>query len=147
MPGVTTRLKWLVGALCAWTVFIWGNRISNAWSSTTESTSAKVGSTVLAASFLVFAAGGVVVLVRAWRRPLGVAARRFLVAFAAWTVLVWCVRIVGIALADHDVAFKVVHAVLGLVSIGLAVAVVRALPSSAKGSDPVADSSRVSTSA
>jgi hypothetical protein len=127
VPSVTTRLKWLVGAFIAWTVFIWGNRISNAWSSATESTSAKVVSTLLAASFLAFALGAAVVLWRAWRRPLTDGARRFLAAFAGWTVLVWGVRIVGMALADHDLAFKVVHAVLGLVSIGLAVALVRSL--------------------
>jgi hypothetical protein len=145
VPSVTTRLKWLVGALCAWTAFIWGNRISNAWSSTTESTSAKVTSTLLAASFLAFAVGAAVVLWRAWRSPLTDGARRFLVAFAGWTVLVWGVRMVGMVLADHDVAFKAVHAVLGLVSIGLAVALVRSLRTTATTSHSLGGPGRVST--
>lgn len=127
MPDVTNRAKWLLIALCGWTVFVWGNRISNAWSSTTESTSAKVVSTALAATFLVFAAGGVLVLVRAWRRPVTAGMQRFLVLFAGWTTLVWCVRIVGILADDHGAAFKVVHVVLGLISIALALGVVRAV--------------------
>ncbi len=124
---MSNRSKWLVIALCAWTVFVWGNRISNAWSSTTESTSAKVTSTVLAASFLVFAVGGIVLLVRSWAVPLTQMARNFLLVFAVWTVAVWCVRVVAIVLADHEVGFKVVHAVLGLISIALAVGVARAV--------------------
>ena len=127
MLPVSNRSKWLVIALCGWTFFVWGNRISNAWSSTTESTSAKVSSTVLAASFLVFAVGGIVILVRSWTVPLTNWATNFLLGFAGWTVLVWCVRIVAIVLADHELGFKVVHAVLGLISIGLAVGVARAV--------------------
>jgi hypothetical protein len=122
---VSNRSRWLLGTLCVWTVFIWGNRVSNAWSSTTETTSAKVVSTLLAASFLVLAAGGLVVLVRSWGTGLSRAAASFLLVFAGWTIAVWCVRIVSIAVVDHGVAFKVVHALLGLISIGLAVAVGR----------------------
>jgi hypothetical protein len=124
---VSNLSKWLVTALCAWTVFVWGNRISNAWSSTTESTSAKAISTVLAASFLVLAVGGVVILARSWAAPLTNLAKNFLLVFAGWTVLVWCIRIVGIVLADHEVGFKVVHTMLGLISIALAVGVARAV--------------------
>ncbi len=43
----------------------------------------------------------------------------------AWTVAVWVVRIPMIALDDRSVGFKVVHAVLGLISIGLAAVVWR----------------------
>lgn len=121
-----TRIRWPLAALCAWTVFLWGNRISNAWGGD-ETTSAKVISTLLAASFLLFAIGGLVVLVRSWSAPLGQAAANFLLVFAGWTVVVWTVRIVGIAISDHGVGFKVVHAVLGLISIGLAIGAVRAI--------------------
>jgi hypothetical protein len=127
VPDVTNRAKWLVIALCVWTVFVWGNRISNAWSSTTESTSAKVVSTMLAVSFLALAVGGAVVLVRNWTGPIAAGAQRFLVIFAGWTVVVWCVRIVGILADDHGAAFKAVHVALGLISIGLSVGVVRAV--------------------
>ena len=45
---------------------------------------------------------------------------RVIHVFAAWTGVVWAVRIPMIVLADHAVGFKVVHAMLGLISIGLA---------------------------
>jgi hypothetical protein len=122
---VPTASRWLLALFTAWTVFVWGNRISNAWSSAGESTSTKVVSTVLAGSFLLLASGGIVVLVRSWRSPIGDGAVRFLVVFAGWTTLVWSVRIVLIVAADHSVGFKVVHAALGLISIALAVGVAR----------------------
>jgi hypothetical protein len=139
-PGARAAL----GALCAWTVFLWGNRISNAWSSTTESTSAKVISTILAVSFLVFALGGVVALVRAWRTPSASVPRTFLLAFAGWTVVVWVVRIGAILLADHSIPFKAVHAVLGVVSIVLAIVVARSVRSVGR---PAGTTAAVSTSA
>ena len=122
---MSTANRWLLAVFTAWTVFVWGNRISNAWSSASESTSTKVVSTLLAGSFLVFALGGIVVLVRSWRSPIGDGALRFLVVFAGWTTLVWSVRIVLIVFADHSVGFKVVHAALGLISVALAVCVAR----------------------
>lgn len=45
-------------------------------------------------------------------------------AFAVWTVWVWLTRIwniLGDNAADHGFAFKAVHVVLALVSIGFAV--------------------------
>jgi hypothetical protein len=108
-------------------VFVWGNRLSNAWSSTTESSSAKAISTVLAASFIVFALAGVALLMRSWSTGLTRSAGMFLVAFAGWTIVVWCVRIVAIAVGDHGAAFKIVHVLLGLISIGLAIGVARAV--------------------
>jgi hypothetical protein len=74
---------------------------------------------------LALAVGGVVVLVRAWRTPLTVGAARFLQACCGVTVVVWVVRAAQIALSDHDAAFKVVHVVLGVISIALAVGVWR----------------------
>ena len=40
---------------------------------------------------------------------------------AAVTAVYWPIRVVQIALADHDAAFVVVHTVLGVVSVALAV--------------------------
>jgi hypothetical protein len=39
---------------------------------------------------------------------------------AGVTIVYWPVRVVQIAFADHDAAFVVVHAVLGVVSVALA---------------------------
>jgi hypothetical protein len=124
---VPTRAKALLMALCGWTAFVWVNRISNAWSSATETTGAKVASTVLAASFLGLAAIGVAALVINWRSAPGRGVLVFVQVFAGWTIGVWIVRITSIVLGDHAVGFKVVHALLGVVSIVLAVAVVRAI--------------------
>lgn len=134
--AVSTRTRVALVGLVVWTVFVWGNRISNAWRSTTETTGAKVGSTLLAASFLVFAAAGAVIAARSWRRGFGRGEVVVLRAFAAWTTVVWVWRIVAISLADHAVGFKAVHAVLGLVSIALAALVWRATSTPATVSPP-----------
>jgi hypothetical protein len=131
---VTPVLRWSLAGLCAWTLFLWANRISNAWTSTSESTGAKVTSTVLAVVFVTFAVTGVVVLVRSWRRPDAAVPARFLLAFSAWTIGVWAVRLVGIVAGGHSVGFVVVHAVLGLVSMALAVVVARAARATAVAS-------------
>jgi hypothetical protein len=122
----------LLAALVAWTVFIWSSRISNAWSSTTESTGTKVVSTVLATSFLLFAIGALAVLVRWWSSTPPGAAATLVAAFAGWTTAVWLVRMAMIAVGDHDAPFKVVHIALGLISIALAVGAARTLRSDAR---------------
>jgi hypothetical protein len=43
-------------------------------------------------------------------------------AFALWTVLIWAVRITNILGEDHSIGFKVVHALLAVVSIAFAMA-------------------------
>lgn len=120
-----TSQRVLLAALIAWTAFVWVNRITNAWSSETESTAGKVFSTGLAATFLLFVVAGLWVLVRAWKGPFTRAMANVLVAFAAWTTAVWAVRMVSISFGGHDLPFKVVHVLLGVVSIALAAAVAR----------------------
>ena len=44
---------------------------------------------------------------------------------AGWTIAVWLVRSIGIATADHDAAFIVVHLVLAAISVTLAALAVR----------------------
>jgi TctA family transporter len=84
-----------------------------------------VGAVLLSLTFIVPA---VAVLVRpaVVLRPL-----------VAWTVVVWLLRIGDIVVAsDHGVAFKVVHTMLGAVSIALGIAAVKAAgrPRRASGS-------------
>ncbi|HET6775909.1 MAG TPA: hypothetical protein VFH36_21535 [Acidimicrobiales bacterium] len=104
-------------ALVGWTFFVWTTRIANIWRDQALDNGEKLGRTGLALSFTLLALAVVVTL---WRR----AASASLVAvgaLAAWSVVVWVVRDVRILLADHDGAFKLVHIVLGVVSIVLAV--------------------------
>ena len=97
-------------AFVVWTVFVWGVRIKNADGS--------VGAVLLAATFVIPAVG--VLVTRGDRR------RTLLRCLAAWTVLVWSVRVVDIVvLSDHTVGFKVVHVALGAISVALAVAALR----------------------
>lgn len=128
------RRSWIgLALLVAWTVFVWSNRLVNAWSSQTEATGDKVVSTVLAGVLLAFAAAGLVVLVRTWRGPLTAGWARVMQVFAGLTVAVWAVRVPQIFLADHDLGFELVHAALGAVAIGLAVWVWRAVAPVASG--------------
>jgi hypothetical protein len=107
-------------ALVAFTFFVWTTRIGNIWSDDDLDTAGKVGRTALALSFTVLAVAVLVVLRRDDRRRLAVA------ALGAWTTSVWLVRGTGIVAGDHEVGFKVVHAVLAVVSIALAVLAWRA---------------------
>jgi hypothetical protein len=100
--------------LAGWTLFVWATRIRNALGDEDLSGGSKAVSVTVAALFTL---GGLAVLVSALRRQHLVAA---VGALAAFTTVYWPVRVVQIALADHDAAFVVVHAALGVVSVGLA---------------------------
>lgn len=106
-----------VVALVVWTPFVWSTRFGTIWSDDGLDTAGKLGRTALALSFTVLA---LAVAVTAWRRAWG-AMRSTVVALAAWTTVVWVPRSVGIVVGDHSAAFKVVHLVLAVVSIGLSV--------------------------
>jgi hypothetical protein len=110
---VERTLSWLrswAGALALFSLFVWGVRIRNA--------AGELGPTALAVSFVALAVA--VLLTRCGRSAT--------LALAGWTVAVWVVRIVDIALfSDHEAAFVAVHAVLAVVSISLAVAAARPL--------------------
>jgi hypothetical protein len=106
-------MSWLrswAGALAVLTLLVWGVRIRNAVG--------ELGPTLLAITFVALAVA--VLLTKAGRSAT--------LALAGWTVLVWVVRIVDIALlSDHEAAFVVVHAVLAVASVSLAVLAARPL--------------------
>ena len=121
MPG-----RRLLVAFGVWTLFVWATRVGTAFEQDDLSGVARAGRVGLALSFTVV---GVVLLAVAWRargRVLTAGEQVAIRASAVWTVGVWVVRGVQIALADHEAAFIVVHLVLAVVSIALAVATVRA---------------------
>lgn len=120
MPG-----RRLLVAFGAWTLFVWGTRVGTAFEQDDLRGLDRVGRVGMAVGFTL---AGIALLVVAWRaRGRVLTAGEVLVIrlAAAWTIAVWLVRGVQIALADHEVAFIVVHLVLALVSIGLAVATTR----------------------
>lgn len=109
----------MLWALVGWTLFVWANRIRNIWADDTLTVSGQAGRSALALSFVLPALVlGATLLRHRWGRWFP----WFVRAFAAWTVGVWVVRMVGIALHGHDVGFVVVHLVLAVLSSVLAVA-------------------------
>ena len=115
MPG-----RRLLVAFGAWTLFVWATRIGTATADEAwDRVAMAVGFTLV----------GLAVLVVAWRaRGRALTAGELLAVriAVAFTVVVWLVRGVQIALADHEAAFVVVHLVLAAVSIGLGIAALRA---------------------
>jgi hypothetical protein len=97
-----------------WTLFMWATRIRNAVTDDELSTGAKVWAVGVATAFTL---GGLAVLVSALRRQHLTPVVRVV---AAITIVFWPIRVVQIAFNDHDAAFVVVHAVLGIVSVSLA---------------------------
>lgn len=116
------RSRIVLLAFVLWTVFVWGNRISNTLRSE-ESASSKIFSTMLSVILLAFAVGVIVVVAKAWKSQISLSGAKVLMVAAALTVVVWLVRVPMILMADHgdkDPGFKIVHVGLGLVSVVLA---------------------------
>ncbi len=131
-------------ALAGWTLFVWGNRVRNIvrdegwvthWRMAVAVafvvialcllTASLLAASLLAAVFSKGVAGRRVDVVR----PLGSA---LAVVGSIW----WIVRDLGILVADHSVAFKVVHTVLATITVALSVWVFRPgkrLPSAVYG--------------
>ncbi len=128
-PAGRTRGRWSVvvpvGALLAWTTFVWVGRIRNAVSDPELSGSDRVGPLLLSASFLVLAVVVGALLYRdhiAGTASSAGALRLGVRTFAAVTVAFWLVRAIQIAVRHpDDVPFVVVHVVLAAVSISLAI--------------------------
>ena len=115
-----------VAAFCAVTLFIWTNRIWLAWTNDTDSVARKLVWSVPITAFVV-AAVVVVGLMLAGRAEQTSWFAPLVRTFAAATVVFWAIRAPMIALADHDVPFIVVHAVLAVASTGTALAAWRAV--------------------
>ena len=107
-------------ALAVWSLLVWTTRIRNIWTDDELTTGEQWTRTGLALSFtvLALAVGHAVYHRAAWREAV-------VRALAGWTILVWVVRSIGIATADHDGAFIAVHLVLAGLSIGLAALALR----------------------
>jgi len=117
---MTLRSRVALIAFVLWTMFVWANRISNTLRSTSESSMAKGVSVTLSVIMLALAVGVVVVLVGSWSSTVTSGGGKVLVVAAGVTALVWMVRVPQILFANHDAAFKMVHVMLGLISVVLA---------------------------
>ncbi len=117
--------------LAGWTLFVWGTRISNALGDAELSSGGKAFSIGLSVALIALAVAAVFARFRHH-----LMAARLATIFAWASVGVWMIRLPMIVLADHSVGFKVVHAVLGLVAIGLAAIVLWASRVASESSDP-----------
>lgn len=121
---------WPVALFCALTLFIWTNRIWLAWTNDEDTVAEKL---VWSTPITLFVIAAAVLAVTILRTHPGGRPDAFAVGvkvFAAGTVVYWAIRFPMIALADHDVPFKVVHGVLAAVSVGAAVGAWRSVRSS-----------------
>jgi hypothetical protein len=112
---VPTRRSIAPIALVAWTFLVWTTRIRNIVGDDELTGGERSGRLALALSFTML---GAVVAWAWWRRAAWL--RPAVLVLAGWTIGVWSTRMVGIAAGDHDAAFIAVHAVLGVLSVGLA---------------------------
>jgi len=108
--------RWWIAPLVGWTLFLWISRIRNVLGDDDLDGFGVAWRVGAAAVFLVL---GLLTLLWLWRGRPGALS---LGVLAAWTVVYWLVRGTGIMLdSSHDAAFKLVHAVLMAVSLGLVV--------------------------
>ncbi|MCC5953606.1 MAG: hypothetical protein JJU45_16055 [Acidimicrobiia bacterium] len=118
-----------VGALSAWTLFVWGQRLVNL-ATGDESGPSAVVSVVLSGVLSGLAVAAAVALVTCWRGGGSMTAgwRRTVVqVFAGLTVAVWAVRGTAIVVDWRSPGFVAVHVVLAVVSVTLAVAAWRSV--------------------
>ncbi len=104
-----------VSAFCAITLAIWLNRIWLAWTNPEDTVAEKLLWSLPITLFVLASAVLLVAILRG-ADPGAAWFRRTVVAFALGTIVFWAVRGPMILLHDHPVPFKVVHAVLAIVS-------------------------------
>ncbi len=119
------RGRRLLVALGLWTLFVWATRIDNVLGQDGLTTAGRAARLALALSFTVLGVGLLAVAWRARSRELTGVERLVIAVTALWTIGVWVVRGIGIAVGDHAGAFIAVHTVLAVVSIALAAATTR----------------------
>lgn len=111
--------RWLV-ALGVWTLLVWATRIDNVLAQDDLTSGGRAARLALALSFTVAGVAFLAIAGRARGRPLLRAEARIVEVGCWWTIGVWVVRGIQIAVADHEAAFIAVHTVLAVVSIALA---------------------------
>ena len=119
------RGRGLLVAFGTWTLVVWATRIDNVIGQDDLTTVGRAGRLALALSFTMLGLALLIIVRRARGRELSRVERSVIVSGAVWTLGVWVVRGVGIALGDHAAAFIAVHTVLAVVSIALAALTLR----------------------
>jgi len=102
-----------VYTVIGWTLFMWATRTRLIFTEA-DLSFADVVVRILPVFLFVALALVLLVSVRIGRPHL----RRSVAVIAAWTTGYWLVRVTLISIHDHSAGFKIVHAVLAVVSIG-----------------------------
>jgi len=116
--------------LSVWTLFVWGGRVRNIVADPELSQWGAIWRLSLAGSFvlLALALGASLVSVAIsskisndwpYRAKGALIAQLSALALGGWGISVWVVRGVDISFGNHPLGFKVVHAILAVVTIGL----------------------------
>lgn len=125
--------------LSAWTVFIWIARIRNIADDEDLEGWGRLWRLGVSVAFIAMAVGVVILVLRSRRGSKGdllvllrpAPAAQIGSVLAVLGSLWWIVRGAQILLSDHEIAFKVVHSVLGIITVGLGAWVLSATSSPA----------------
>lgn len=111
---IRTAARWWIAPLVGWTLFLWTSRIRNVLA---DDDLDAFGLTWRLGAAVIFLALGLTCLAWLWRgRPGPIS----LGVLAGWTVVYWLVRGTGIMLdSNHDAGFKLIHAALMAMSLGV----------------------------
>lgn len=119
--ALSPRARGLALALCGWTLFTWITRVPLLLGDHALSVSGKVMSLL---PVLIFVIGAIATANAVFRRL--DSAGQSVLLLAAWSMLYWPVRLGFVLTNDHELAFYVVHVLLGVVAVTLSVLAARA---------------------
>lgn len=105
--------RYSIWILVVWTFFLWISRLRNVLGNDELSAGGRFVRVLVVVVFVAMAAA---VVTARRHRLFGLLAS----VLVSWTLVYWLVRGGGILLGDYDAAFKAVHTVLMVVSVGLA---------------------------
>ncbi|MCP3990332.1 MAG: hypothetical protein GY724_14740 [Actinomycetia bacterium] len=109
-----------ITTLVAWTLFVWVGRVRNIIDDETLTGWSRTWRLGFAISFvtLAMAVGGLAIRQLSANTSVP-RSGRLVTALAIYSIVVWFIRGTDIVLGHHSAGFKMVHAVLAVVSIGL----------------------------
>jgi hypothetical protein len=122
VPGVGRAAANLIRIFAGWTLFIWGNRISNLLQESGRTTADKAPDLAVATGAVLLALVALAAVSHARRGgSLAGWASTVIQVLAGVSIALWLLRTPGMLVDPaHSTAFKVVHASLAAVSISLA---------------------------
>lgn len=130
LPPWRIRIQGLGPAtgLTAWTLFVWVGRVRNILADEDLAGWSMTWRLALALTFVALATALALLLtrhLRSDRDEVGALLRQVAVGLAGYGIVVWVIRGTDIIVGSHPVGFKVVHAVLAVVTIALGAMVLR----------------------